>query len=145
MDWVDHARRDLAAAGFRSGGAREAVLRLLAEQPCCLSAQQIFDRLRARSESVGLASVYRALDALATLQLVRRVDVDGTACYEPAHPSGHHHHHARCDACGTLAAFEDDALEDAIEAIGARLGYRLDAHEVVLRGVCPGCTTRGSR
>lgn len=139
MDWADHARSELSAAGFRAGGARDAVLRLLAEQPCCLSAQDIFDRLRERRERAGLASVYRALDALASLDLVHRVDVEGTACYEPADPSGHHHHHARCEDCGSLAAFEDDQLETLIAEIGERMGYRLGAHEIVLHGTCPAC------
>lgn len=144
MEWAAYAREELSAAGFRSGGAREAVLRLLGEQQCCLSAQEIFDALRRRSEPVGLASVYRALDVLATLDLVHRVDVAGTACYEPADPSGHHHHHARCQDCGTLAAFEDDALEALIGEIGARMGYRLGGHEVVLRGTCPQCSADGA-
>lgn len=144
MEWAAYAREELSAAGFRSGGAREAVLRLLGEQQCCLSAQEIFDALRRRSERVGLASVYRALDVLATLDLVHRVDVAGTACYEPADPSGHHHHHARCQDCGTLAPFEDDALEARIREIGARMGYRLGGHEVVLRGTCPQCSADGA-
>lgn len=144
MTWADHARRALAEAGYRAGGAREAVIALLAEQHCCLSAQEIFDRLRERDRSVALASVYRALDALASTGLVHRLDVTGTATYEPADPSGHHHHHARCDECGELAAFEDDDLEALIEGIGRRLGYRLDAHDVILRGACGDCrrTTR---
>src|SRR4051794_17229075 len=95
--WREHAEREIARAGHRSGGAREEVLSLLAGQSCCLSAQDIHDALRAGGRAVGLASVYRALDTLAQLLLVRRVDVDGTACYEPADPSGEHHHHAICD------------------------------------------------
>ena len=98
--WSDHARKELARAGHRSGGARGEVLELLGRQSCCLSAQEIHDRLRAGGRSVGLASVYRALDALGQLGLVHRIDVGGTACFEPADPSGEHHHHAICDRCG---------------------------------------------
>jgi Fur family ferric uptake transcriptional regulator len=137
--WRAHAERELARAGHRSGGAREEVLSLLAGQSCCLSAQDIYDDLRARGRSVGLASVYRALDALAQLALVRRVDVDGTACFEPADPSGEHHHHAICDRCGKLAAFEDPELERLIDGVADRLGYAVAGHDVVLRGACPDC------
>ena len=45
--WTDHAHRELSRAGHRAGGAREEVLALLARQDCCLSAQEIHDRLRA--------------------------------------------------------------------------------------------------
>ena len=137
--WDDHARRELARAGHRSGGARAEVLSLLARQDCCLSAQDIHDRLRAGDRRVGLASVYRALDLLAQLRLVHRLDVDGVACYEPADPSGEHHHHAICERCGRMDAFEDPELERVIGGLGERLGYDVGAHDIVLRGACPDC------
>lgn len=137
--WFEHAQRELARAGHRAGGARGEVLSLLSGQPCVLSAQAIHDRLRLQDRAVGLASVYRALDVLTHLKLVHRIDLDGTACYEPADPSGDHHHHAICDRCGRMSAFEDPELERLIDALGARLGYRVEAHDVVLRGACPAC------
>ena len=139
VSWAEHARRELSRTGYRSGGAREEVMALLAEQNCCLSANQIHEILRSGERRIGLASVYRALDLLAQLKLVRRLDVDGTACYEPASPSGEHHHHAICERCGKLARFEDDELERLIDRVGERLGYDVAAHDVVLRGSCPDC------
>jgi Fur family ferric uptake transcriptional regulator len=138
-DWAQHARRELARAGHRAGGARGEVLGLLASQRCVLSAQAIHDRLRESDRAVGLASVYRALDVLTGLKLVHRIDVGGTACYEPADPSGDHHHHAICNRCGRMSAFEDSELERLIDDLGRRLGYEMDAHDVVLRGACPDC------
>ena len=140
MQWSEHARTELNRKGHRSGGARDAVIDLLSHQTCCLSAQTIHDRLREEDRSVGMASVYRALETLAGLGLVHRHDVGGTAAYEPADPSGHHHHHVICGDCGAVGSFEDDGLERAIHALGDRLGYRVDAHDVVLRGACPDCS-----
>jgi Fur family ferric uptake transcriptional regulator len=137
--WREHASRELARAGHRAGGARTEVMGLLARQDCCLSAQEIHEELRSSGRSVGLASVYRALDVLAQLNLVHRIDRDGTAAYEPADPSGEHHHHAICDRCGKLDAFEDPELERLIDGLGERLGYAVGAHDVVLRGSCPDC------
>jgi len=143
IDWGVHARQELARTGHRAGGAREQVLALLERQPCCLSAQEIHDRLRAsKGRTPGLASVYRALDVLTTLRLVHRLDVDGTACFEPADPSGDHHHHAICERCGKLDAFEDPELERLIVGVGRRLGYEVGGHDIVLHGRCPECTTR---
>ena len=140
--WAEHARRALSESGHRSGGARTAVVDLLAEQHCCVSAQEIHDSLRERGRSAGLASIYRALDVLAQLRLVHRVDVDGIARYEPALPNGEHHHHAVCDSCGRRDAFADAGLEELIAAVGGRLGYVVGAHDVVLRGRCPRCAER---
>ena len=137
--WQAYAREELSRSGHRAGGARDEVLDLLAGQDCCLSAQAIHDRLRDEERAVGLASVYRAVDVLARLGLVRRVDVDGTACFEPADPSGEHHHHAICERCGKRDAFEDPELERLIDGLGRRLGYDVGAHDIVLRGRCPDC------
>jgi Fur family ferric uptake transcriptional regulator len=138
-DWHEHASGELRRAGHRSGGARAQVLELLAAEPCLASAQEIHDKLRDRDRGIGLASVYRALDVLAGLRLVHRVDVEGVACFEAADPTGDHHHHALCSHCGRRAAFEDADLERVIDAIGQRVGFTVDAHDVVLRGRCPDC------
>jgi Fur family ferric uptake transcriptional regulator len=138
--WLDRAGDELKRAGFRAGGARAAVLELLAEQDCCLTAQEIFDRLREGGRRVGIASVYRALDVLTGMGLVQRLDMgEGVARFEPVHADGDHHHHVVCASCGKVAPFEDAALEDAVEGLGAKLGYELDGHDVVLRGACPDC------
>src|SRR5918998_6926306 len=90
--WGTHARRELARTGHRAGGAREQVLALLERQPCCLSAQEIHDRLRAGDgRTPGLASVYRALEVLTTLRLVHRLHRRGPACVQPPDPGGDHH------------------------------------------------------
>jgi Fur family ferric uptake transcriptional regulator len=142
--WTGHTLAELRRAGYRSGGARTAVVELLGQEHCCLTAQEIFDRLRSDGRAVGIASVYRVLDLLVGMRLVLRVDVGGgVARYEAAHPGGEHHHHLVCDACGTVVAFEDAPLEDALERLAGRLGYSVDGHDVVLRGACPDCS--GSR
>jgi Fur family ferric uptake transcriptional regulator len=139
--WSSYAQAALGRAGHRSGGARNAVVQLLGEQDCCLSAQEIFDALRQRKRSVGLASVYRVLELLLSLELVQRVDVgDGVARYEALDPSGHHHHHLLCDRCGRVMAFEDAGLESAIDELSTRLGSEVVRHDVLLHGKCPDCT-----
>jgi len=143
--WSEHASTVLGKSGHRWGAARIAVVDVLASHSCCLTARDIADELRARGERTGIASVYRALDLLHDLGLVKRLDVgDGTARYEPADPSGEHHHHLVCDRCGLVTAFEDDRLEQAIHALSGRVDHAIDAHDVVLRGACPDCRTSTS-
>ena len=138
--WASHALDYLAEAGYRSGGARRKVVEYLDGQDCCLSAQETHERLTVTGARVGIASVYRVLDLLAERDLLTRVDLgDGVARYEPARPGGHHHHHLVCGDCGKVEAFEDDALERELSRVADRLGYAMDAHEVVLRGACDDC------
>jgi Fur family ferric uptake transcriptional regulator len=141
MEWGKHVQETLGRKGYRSGGARAAVVRLLERQDCCLSAQEIHDRLRAARRPVGIASVYRALDTLADLRLVKRIDAgDGIARYEPLRPDGDHHHHLVCRDCGKVEAFTDPRLERAIDRAAGGLGYTVEEHEVVLTGACASCS-----
>jgi Fur family transcriptional regulator, ferric uptake regulator len=138
-EWAAHAREELRRAGNRSGGARSAVLELIARQDCCLTAQQIFDALRADGRDVGIASIYRALELLTRMGLLRRVELADAGGYEPALPGGEHHHHIVCERCGKVSRFEDAGLERAIERLAGRLEYEVGEHEVVLRGACGDC------
>ncbi len=139
--WEKRAVETLASEGHRAGGARTAVVDLLAKQDCCLSAQQIHDRLRSDDRKIGIASVYRALELLEELELVHKLDIgDGGARFEPALPGGEHHHHVICDSCGEVTAFEDRKLEDAIEKLGGRLEHMVGAHDVVIHGTCRRCS-----
>jgi len=138
-EWAEHARDELRRAGHRSGGARTAVLDVIAGQDCCLTAQEIFDDLRAAGRDAGIASVYRALELLTRMGLVRRVELAEAAAYEPALPGGEHHHHVVCDRCGKVSPFEDEALERAIDRLTGRLEYDVGGHDVVLRGACRDC------
>ena len=138
--WVEHALVALGNAGYHRGGARLAVVELLARQDCAMTAIEIDDRLRAADQAIGRASVYRTLEQLEELKLVHRLDMGrGMASYERIEPTGEHHHHVVCEQCGRVEPFEDPGLERAIGRLEGRVGFEVSAHEVVLRGRCPRC------
>jgi Fur family transcriptional regulator, ferric uptake regulator len=138
-DWTQTTLDSLRRAGRRDSAARRAVIELLGRQRCCLSAQEIFDGLRAGGRRVGIASVYRALEQLTRDGYVQRVDVGaGVSRFEPHHAGGEHHHHLVCADCGKVEAFADAELERALHKVEDETGYAV-AHDVVLRGVCEGC------
>ena len=140
LSWRDQVHLTLRDAGLRQAEARERVVDLLAGEPCALSAVEIEQALRAQGRRTGLASIYRALELLVEHGLVERVAVDrGQTRFERVLPSGEHHHHLVCEQCGRLVAFDDPGLERAINRVSARLGARVDHHEVVLRGACGRC------
>ena len=140
--WADTTFASLHSKGFRNGGARRAVIELLGRQNCCLSAQEIFDSLRADDRRVGIASIYRILEQLTKDGFVQRIDIGaGSSRFEPVHSDGEHHHHLVCDGCGKVEAFADDELEHALHNVEQRTGYTVAGHDVLLRGACNDCTS----
>jgi len=117
--WPDHANEVLRGAGLRTSAGRTAVVDLLGLQSCLLTAQEIADRLRETGSAGSTATVYRALETLHELGLVRRFDSgEGVARYEPVDPSGEHHHHVVMEDSGDVVPFEDEELERAIAGLG---------------------------
>jgi len=143
VGWAESAGSRLAEAGYRRGGARRAVIGLLSQQECALSALDIEDRLRAGGRQVGRASIYRVLEELEELGLVTRLDLGtGTAMFEAVDPAGdRHHHHLLCDDCGDLVPFSDAELERVIGRVSKRLPYAVSSHDVTLHGSCETCNS----
>ena len=132
--WMQHSAAVMRRAGLRASAGRTAVVELLGRQACLLTAQEIADALREQGSAGSTATVYRALETLSELGLVRRFDSDGIARYEPVDPSGEHHHHIVLEPSGDVVPFDDADLERAMAGIGQRLGLVLTSHEVILRG-----------
>ena len=123
----------------RSTKQRSAVSAILDEADAFLSAQDLHARLRARGDSVGLATVYRALQALAE---DGDVDVlrtgEGEAVYRRC--STGHHHHLVCRRCGSTVEVEGPAVESWARKTGAEHGFTAVEHVVEVFGVCASCS-----
>jgi Fur family ferric uptake transcriptional regulator len=143
--WAERATETLVAAGYRRGGARAALIALLDDQRCALSAAEIEDTLRDADggRPVARASIYRILEELEGLKLITRVEVgQGLARFEAARSEGHHHHMV-CDACGQVIPFEDADLERAIQRLARKVEFSVAEHDVVLHGSCAACAAAG--
>ncbi len=132
--WLTHTDEVLRGAGLRASAGRAAVVALLGRQSCLLSAQEIAGLLRQQGSPGSTATIYRALETLHELGLVRRFDSgEGVARYEPVDPSGDHHHHVVLEESGDVLPFADAELERAIDGLGERLGMTVTGHDVILR------------
>ena len=117
---------------------RSAVLSALEEHDGFCSAQDLHARLRARGDTVGLATVYRALQALVE---DAQVDVlrsgDGEAVYRRC--STVHHHHLVCRSCGRTVEVAGAPVERWAARVAAEHGFAEVEHQVEVFGICAGC------
>lgn len=120
----------------RNTRQRTAILETLERQDEFRSAQQIHEQLRADGETVGLATVYRTLQALTRSG---RLDVlvagDGESLYRQCEAGGHHHHLV-CRVCGRTVEFLAPKLESAMDAIASEHGYTEIDHTLEVFGLC---------
>jgi Fur family ferric uptake transcriptional regulator len=120
---------------------RAAVEAVLADIDDFLSAQDLHARLRTRGQSVGLATVYRTLQAMATdgdVDMMRTGD--GEAVYRRC-SSDSHHHHLVCRSCGRTVEVEGPAVERWADKIGAENDFSDVVHTLEIVGTCSDCQT----
>ena len=123
----------------RNTRQRAAILETLSRQVDFRSAQQIHEQMRADGETVGLATVYRNLQALSR---AGRLDVlvagDGESLYRQCEDTGHHHHLV-CRECGRTVEFLAPELETAMARIADAEGFSDLAHTLEVFGLCADC------
>lgn len=134
-----NAEPDLRASGAgRPTRQRRAITAALGASEEFRSAQEIHDLLRREGESIGLATVYRALQVLADAGQVDVVKTDsGEAVYRQCSPS--HHHHLVCRDCGRTIEIQGPAVELWANTMAAEHGYSGVSHTIELFGTCPAC------
>ncbi|TFV61888.1 transcriptional repressor [Geodermatophilus sp. DF01-2] len=119
---------------------RTAVLALLNDLDGFRSAQDLHALLRERGDAVGLATVYRALQALVD---DGQVDVlrgtEGEAVYRRCSPV--HHHHLVCRSCGRTVEVADPPVERWATRIAAEHGFADVQHQLEVFGTCATCCT----
>ncbi len=118
---------------------RAAVAELLDAVDDFRSAQQLHEMLRGRGEAVGLATVYRTMQALTESG---EVDVlrtsDGESLYRRCKERGHHHHLV-CRSCGRAVEIAADLVERWAQDVGAAHGFTAVEHIAELTGTCAAC------
>ena len=120
----------------RNTRQRAAILETLSRQDDFRSAQQIHEQLKADGEAVGLATVYRTLQALSSSgQLDVLVGFDGESLYRQCADAGHHHHLV-CRECGRTVEFLAPKLENAVTAIAREHGFTDLNHTLEVFGLC---------
>ncbi|MCL6423630.1 transcriptional repressor [Brachybacterium sp. JHP9] len=122
----------------RTTKQRTAILEALGRQDDFRSAQQIHEDMRAGGASVGLATVYRALQAMAQSgQVDVLVTDDGESIYRQCAQSAHHHHLV-CRQCGRTVEFQaPQALEEWTQKVASEHGFAAVDHTMELFGLCP--------
>ena len=123
---------DIKRAGLKVTLPRIKVLEVLENaDPHHLSAEDVYKKLIAADDSVGLATVYRVLTQFESAGIVARHNFDdGHSVYELA--SEQHHDHMIDIDTGSVLEFINEPIEILQREIAAAHGYDLVDHELVL-------------
>ncbi|NEN89085.1 MAG: transcriptional repressor [Okeania sp. SIO3H1] len=118
--------------------SQERILKLLKIQKRSLSAQDIYSALRGCDQPLGLATVYRSLDALKQEGLVIvRTLANGESVYSSLQ---HNQHHLTCVKCGTSIPINECSVHNLENKLQKSHNFKIFYHTVEFFGLCDHCT-----
>jgi Fur family transcriptional regulator, ferric uptake regulator len=128
----------LREQGFRVTGARRAILQALLGCAGHVSADELAALVNETAPRVGRMTVYRTLELLQRLGLIRAVYQGSGAAHFVLLHNGHHHHLV-CSRCDAVVEF-DDCLMQGLEArLGDRYDFLVQGHLLEIVGLCRDC------
>jgi Fur family transcriptional regulator, ferric uptake regulator len=134
IDW----RRLLRERGYRLTPQRELVLDAVTTLGHA-TPEEVCAEVRRTASGVNISTVYRTLELLEELGLVRHAHLGhGAPTY---HPAGHDAHlHLVCRDCGRITEIDVTAAGELVARLRAEHGFDTDVEHFAIYGRCRSCT-----
>lgn len=108
-----------------------------------LNCEEIYDILKEKNCSVSLATLYRYLDKLVSLNIIRKYTTThlGKACYQyiDNNCKEHNHFHMICLNCNKLIHLDCELMHNFINHIEEHHKFKVMPEKVVYYGYCENC------
>lgn len=125
---------------------REAIWRTLREEDRFMSAQGVHELLSRSGSNVGLATVYRNLQALAESGAVDVLRQEGSETQLFRYcDAEQHHHHLVCRSCGNTVEIAAENVEQWAAATAADYGFTAVSHSLEIYGLCAQCSAHQAK
>jgi Fur family ferric uptake transcriptional regulator len=141
---LESAIAALRARGLRVSTARRLALEALYGAAGPITAEQIADGLEGRLPRSDLASVYRNLETLEEVGLIRHFHLGhGPGRYAPA--AAAEREYLVCESCNEVRAVEAQEMQPVRALIEERFGYEASFGHFPILGLCARCARERPR
>ncbi|MCT2585939.1 Fur family transcriptional regulator [Actinophytocola gossypii] len=100
--------------------------------------EQVCQRVQRSTPTVNITTVYRTLELLESLGIVRHTHLGHGAPTYSVHE--HQHVHLVCHTCGDVVEAPCEVMEGLRGTLRDRHGFALDVSHLALSGTCRNCT-----
>jgi Fur family ferric uptake transcriptional regulator len=130
--------RQMRQQGHKLTQPRGAILRVLLAASTPLAPNEIQEQGQVFCSDLGLVTVYRTLELMEEIGLVRPVHVaEGCHGYVLATPG--HTHHMVCVRCHTVVEISGCEMGDFLQMVAEQTGYAVTGHWLEIAGLCREC------
>lgn len=136
MNETAHILDSIRTQGKRITVTRQLVVETMVAAATPLSVQELLATFRKKRKPVNKTTLYRELDFLEELGVVRQVQLgQDRKRYELT--AGPHHHHIRCVECDRIEDIDfPDHLEGTVAHIEKKTGFAVLDHSLEFVGLC---------
>lgn len=127
----------LRAAGYKITPPRLAVLEVIEQEGEHLNPNEILEQAKSIHPALGRATVYRTLELLTQLGVVRPIYV-GESGPTYIRADGNHHHLV-CSGCGLVIDFDQCVADQMSAELHTRFGFQIQSHLLEFYGLCTRC------
>jgi Fur family transcriptional regulator, ferric uptake regulator len=129
---MEQETQELRKAGLKVTHPRMRILQIFEEDGVRhMTAEDVYKKLLAHQEDIGLATVYRVLTQFEAAGILSKHNFEGgQAVYEL--DRGQHHDHMIDVDSGKVIEFVSEEIERLQREIAARHGYEIQDHSLVL-------------
>src|SRR6266849_968741 len=136
--YIHSSNELLRKRGYRLTPQRYMILSVIQEAEQHLNIEQILERVQKRNPYVSLSTIYRTLELLRELGLVRENNLPGEQPhYEAA--EGQAHHHLVCRHCRAIIHLDESLLGNLNEQLQEQYSYHGLTLDLVAAGYCDNC------
>lgn len=131
------ARKAIHDSGLRMTAQKEAVIDVLTDNTSHPMAEDVARAVQEALPSVSLSTVYKALNELADLGLIQRLNLPGATRFDPDTSD---HAHLLCRNCQMVVDVRLSERDLApLQGAAAAAGAQVDGITVEYRGLCYDC------
>jgi Fur family transcriptional regulator, ferric uptake regulator len=117
--------------------SQERILTVLKDLDRGISAQDLYLDLRGREEGLGLATIYRALEALKLDGVIQvRTLASGESLYSTMQED---RHHMTCLQCGSSITIDHCPVHELEQQLHRSHQFKIFYHTLEFYGICNGC------
>jgi Fur family ferric uptake transcriptional regulator len=143
-DQLEDTLSEIRTKGGRVTPARRAVLAaILNAGTHHFTAADIFTAVERTTPRPDRATVYRTLELLTELGLLKPLQLDGDATVY--HRTDHHHGHLVCSECGAIVEIPGKTLTTLAKTLDRQTGFTIDVDRVAVSGTCERCAKASRR
>lgn len=135
---VELMQEKLVAAGHRLTAARKSIIETLVGSHGHITADDLAAKVRGVAPQVGRMTVYRTLDLLCELGVIRPI-YQGTGAAHFILMAEGSHHHLICNRCHRVFEFDDCTAGDLLSALAKQFDFEVSSHLLELHGLCAEC------